>query len=335
MNIEEKFNEFYNKFLNENRDNFDELEFLRKNSVSERKRNIIFILIVDIFLLVICLLAINYFSSYNKETVENIGFFCLNLIWIFPIIIALTSRNKLKRYEKLYKEKIINNLIKTFCYSLQYSPNDGINYEDFKKVNFEHFNNFYSSDLISGIYMCDEITISKIITEYDSSTGFNNRDVHYETFDGAFAKVKWPQKANIELYIKPKKTLTDNLNNIFLKDINQVSKSNNEDKLLKNNYNEIKIPELDNIFNLYSSNPELAKNIFNSEINEILIDIYNIEKFCISIKDSYIYMQFWISGLFSSPPIEKETYDREYIYKNYKMLYIIFYLSSVFKKNVT
>lgn len=39
MNIENKFNEFYNKFLIENQNNFNEIENLRKNSIKERKRN--------------------------------------------------------------------------------------------------------------------------------------------------------------------------------------------------------------------------------------------------------------------------------------------------------
>lgn len=336
MNIEEKFNEFYNKFLIENRNNFNEIEVQRKNSISERKRKKLLITLSVITFFLLSVATMLFSNDENKETVETFGIFFMNITWIAPMIIALTKRNNLKEYDKLYKEKIMKNLIKSFCSSLQYYPNGGIAPEEFKKINFEYFNVFYSSNLIKGMYMNDEITISKVITQYsyhdysNSGNGYGN----YETFDGLFAKVKLPQKSNIELYIKRKKTIGKKLFNIFLGYINQVSKSNAEEDFLKNNYTQIKISELNTIFNIYSSHPELIKNILDSKMNEILIDIYSTENFEISIKDNCIYMKFWIAGLFSNPPIEKETYDREIIYKNYKMLYIIFYLSSMFKKKI-
>ena len=103
---------------------------------------------------------------------------------------------------------------------------------------------------------------------------------------------------------------------------------------MESKYNKIDIDELNNIFNIYSSSLDCDKNILNSEMNQILIDIYNMEQFEISIKDNCIYMKFWIAGLFSNPPLEKETYDREIIYKNYKMLYMIFYLLAKFKERI-
>ena len=71
-------------------------------------------------------------------------------------------------------------------------------------------------------------------------------------------------------------------------DITQVSKSKIIEKILKKNYNEIKIEELNNIFSIYSSNTEIAKNILDIEINKILFDISNMEKFEISIKENVI-----------------------------------------------
>ena len=100
---------------------------------------------------------------------------------------------------------------------------------------------------------------------------------------------------------------------------------------LKNKFDQ-KVKELKNIFNVYSSNSNSAEYILDSEISKILIDIYNTEKFEIAIKDNIIYIKFWISGLFSSPPLEKDTFDKTTIYKNYKMLYLIFYLSTKLKK---
>ena len=77
---------------------------------------------------------------------------------------------------------------------------------------------------------------------------------------------------------------------------------------------------------------DYTKNIFSEEIKQVLIDIYNIEPFELSIKNNYIYIKFWISGLFSNPPLAENANDRKIIYKNYKMLYIIFYLLSKLKE---
>ena len=96
-----------------------------------------------------------------------------------------------------------------------------------------------------------------------------------------------------EVFINKKKYLYQKLlQNIVIltlvADITQVSKSKIIEKILKKNYNEIKIEELNNIFSIYSSNTEIAKNILDIEINKILFDISNMEKFEISIKENVI-----------------------------------------------
>ena len=97
---------------------------------------------------------------------------------------------------------------------------------------------------------------------------------------------------------------------------------------MRENLNQIHINELDSIFDIYSSNLYYEKSILDPNLIQALIDIYDIEKFEIAIKGNYIYLKFWIEGLFSNPPLEKEIYDRQIIYKNYKILYSIFYLIS-------
>ena len=147
-----------------------------------------------------------------------------------------------------------------------------------------------------------------------------------------FAKIELPQKFNTELYIKRKEKISKKLFNAFVGDINQVVKSKEAENFLKKNYDKIDVDELNDIFNIYSSSMDYTKNIFSEEIKQVLIDIYNIEPFELSIKNNYIYIKFWISGLFSNPPLAENANDRKIIYKNYKMLYIIFYLLSKLKE---
>ena len=338
MNIEKSFNEFYNKFLSENKENFNQIEEQRRKAVHERKTNKILIYIVEIILVIIIICFFKLFGTGNngEETTKTIFMGCFFVSFAFPMFVALKKRKGLREYEKTYKEKITKNLIKSFCPSLEYYPNGKIEYNDFKNINTTHCNSFYSSNLIRGIYKYDAITIAKVITQYsyhDYSSGGNGYG-NYETFDGLFARIELPQKANTELYIKRKEKISEKLFNVFVGDISQVAKSKEAEKFLESKYNKMEVDELNEIFNIYSSSIDCDKNILDSEMNKILIDIYNMEQFEISIKDNYIYMKFWIAGLFSNPPLEKETYDKEIIFKNYKMLYIIFYLLEKLKEKI-
>ena len=337
MNIEKDFNEFYNKFVNENQNIFDEIELSRRKAVEERKLNKKIIFISEIILLCIVIILIFINKDKNNETITAFAVFSMNLMWIIPMIIVLIKRKELDKYDSsIYKEKVIKKLIESFYPNLEYIQNGAIDYNQFKKIDSEHFNRFCSSDIIKGVYNSCEITIAKVITDYDyyDFSANSNGSGHYETFDGLFAQIKLPYTSNIQLYLKRKTSVFKYLFNIFLGDLFQVSKSNSEEKFLENNYDKVKVKELRNIFNVYSSNLNSAEYILDSEISKILIDIYNTEKFEIAIKDNIIYMKFWITGLFSSPPLEKETFNKQTIYKNYKMLYLIFYLTTKLKEKI-
>lgn len=337
MNIEKDFNEFYNKFTNENQNIFDEIELSRNKAVEERKLNKKIIFISEIFLLSIAIILIFINKDKNSETITTFGVFSVNLMWIIPMIIALTRRKELDKYDSsIYKEKVIKKLIESFYSNLKYIPNGAIDYNQFKKIDSEYFNRFCSSDVIKGVYDSCEITIAKVITDYDyyDFSANSNGTGHYETFDGLFAQIKLPYNSNVQLYLKQKTSVFKYLFNIFLGDLFQISKSNSEEKFLENNYDKVKVKELRNIFNVYSSNLNSAEYILDSEISKILIDIYNTEKFEIAIQDNIIYIKFWISGLFSSPPLEKDTFNKRTIYKNYKMLYLIFYLTTKLKEKI-
>lgn len=339
MNIEESFNEFYDKFLMENKENFNEIETQRKNAIHERKRNKLIILIAEIIIFIAVFIMIVIASTTanieGKEYISALATFLLNLAWIVPMIIVIINNKKIKEYDKYAKDFIIKSLVTSFCPNLEYYPCGTIAYDEFKNSNFEYCNSFYSSNLIKGSYNSNNLLIAKVITEYSyidyTSSITGSRYVNYEIFDGLFAKIKFEKNFDSEIYIKRKKTLSKKLFNVFIGDIQQVTKSSQEERNLKKDYTELKVDELDNVFKIYTSNIDNAKKILNSEMNKILLDIYNIEQFEITIKENSIYINFWISGLFSAPPLDKETYNKEIIYKNYKMLYLIFYLMLKFE----
>lgn len=315
MNIYENFNEFYNKFLIENEKNFKEVESYRKNAINERKQIILLSVIFGIVFFILAMSTIICMNDSNKETLEELGptFFCM--IFAFPVVIVLIKRKNLNKYERIYKEKIIKNLTKSFCSYLEYDQDGKIEYEDFKKIDSEYWNCWSSSDFIKGICDNEEIIIAQVITQYNRHSYKNYS--RYDIFDGAFAKIKLLDSFNTEL---------------FIKNVNRFNKRKNEEEFLKNNYDKININELNHIFDIYSSNIDVAKSILDSKITQILLEIYNDEKYEIAIIGNYVYIKIWEAALFSSPPLEKETYDKESIFKNYKVLYIIFYLITMLKE---
>ncbi len=326
MNIEKDFEEFYKELLLKNKSNFDEIEEQRKKAIIERKNNKIAIYIIELILLIIAVLSFKFFGFQEgtEETNEIIFLFCAMGSLAFPAIIAIKSRKFLHKYEKTYKEKVINSLIKLQYPTMNYYSNGNIDYDDYNNLEVEHCNSFYSSNVIKGIYKNNEVTIAKIISTYSTIDYSTSKTKKYETFEGVFLKSSLPQNTRINLYAKCKKQLKDKIFNAFVGDINQVSKSENTEANLKKNYNVIDNEQLKDIFNLYSS--DINCSILDSKMINILKEIYNVQKFEFAIKENNIYMRFWVDGLFSAPPLIKEVYDKEIIYKNYKILYLMFYL---------
>lgn len=99
MNIEKDFNEFYNKFINENQNVFDEIELPRHKAVEERKLNKKIIFISEIILLCIVIILIFINKDRNNETITAFAVFSMNLMWIIPMIIALIKRKELDKYD--------------------------------------------------------------------------------------------------------------------------------------------------------------------------------------------------------------------------------------------
>ena len=109
MNIEKDFNEFYNKFVNENQNIFDEIELSRRKAVEERKLNKKIIFISEIILLCIVIILIFINKDKNNETITAFAVFSMNLMWIIPMIIVLIKRKELIKES----EKIIKDVVKT------------------------------------------------------------------------------------------------------------------------------------------------------------------------------------------------------------------------------
>ena len=323
MKVEEDFKEFYNRFLIYNKDSFNKMENQRNEAIQERKNNKKIIIMVEILLLIVVIFWVKSFGLYeNSEVVPEL---CFLAGFVFPMVIALKKRKKIEEYEDSYQNEIIRKLIKHFSLDLEYYPNETIGYEEYQKIGTGNFNEFNSSNTIRGIYKNNEITFSKIITKYirsyNSYEGLDKptrRKLHIEgEFEGIFITAKLSRSIKTDLYIKSKEELNERLFNSFIENVSNVERKE---------YYKIDVQDLKSFFDVYSSNPDGDIRILDSEMKTILTKIYNKQKFEFVIKNDCIYMRFWVDGLFSNPPLKREINDKEILYKNYKALYLVFYL---------
>ena len=254
MNIEESFNKFYEKFINENKEVFGEIEMYHNKAVQERKNNKIIICIAEIILLTITILWIAIFERGERD--DTIPDLCGSLALLFPVIIALKNKRKLEKYEDIYQEKIIKYIIQYFSPNLEYYPHANIGYEDYQKMGTENFTEFNSSNVIKGLFKNNDIIVSKIITKYtysykeykglfEDGKTFNTRIKSEEKFDGIFIKAKLSENIKTDLYIKSKNHLEERLFNNFIENINHTEQKN---------IRSISINELNQTFSIYSSN---------------------------------------------------------------------------------
>lgn len=324
MNIEEKFAEFYNKFLTENKDNFDAMENQRKKAIDERYINKLIIITVECIVLIILMCAIFVSDSEVNKNGE------LDWLWLIafgvPLLIAIKGKKQLKEYENMYQDKVVRSVIKDFSNTLDYFPlHKKIMDGDFARIGPQKYNEFHSSNLIKGMYKNNEITMAKIITKNTYAT-YDYQDAmkkvtSIETFDGMFIKVKLQKNIKNSLYFKNKKYLRENQFRFFVDEKNKVLNEKRE-------YEKVDIPTLNELFSIYALNSNEVRELLDTELIEKLKDINNEQLYEFLIEDDYIYIRFWIDGLFSNPPLKKETTDKDILCKNYKMLYIIFYLIS-------
>lgn len=334
MNIEESFNKFYKKFINENREVFGEIEMYHNKAVQERKNNKKIICIVEIILLTITILWIAVFE--HEERNDTIPELCGSVALLFPVMIALKNKQKLEKYEDIYQEKIIKYIIQYFSPNLEYYPHANIGYEDYQKMGTENFTEFNSSNVVKGLFKNNDIIVSKIITKYtytyknynglfEDGRVFSTKINSEEKFDGIFIKAKLSKNIKADLYIKSKKHLEERLFNNFIENINHTEKKN---------IKSIDINELNQTFSIYSSNIDYCIKMLDWKMSKILLNIYDNQNFDIVIKDNYIYIRFWIDGLFSNPPLKRNVNDKDILYKNYRIFYLIFYLLEKFEEKI-
>ena len=190
------------------------------NEANKERRNfnkiaLIICLILDILIISFITFRTEVLSFINES--KGIGIF-ISIIWyIIPIIVldiitcailSIPYGKKGREYKKIFKEKIIKDLINNFYDDLKYFPEKQMPREIYNEAKYhEYYNRYYSDDYIEAkinneyfINMA-EVKTQRKETKTDSDGNTSTRI--YTIFHGLFSKIIINKSIKSELIITP------------------------------------------------------------------------------------------------------------------------------------
>ncbi len=209
--------EMYNELMNGNNEEIknqwkkalgEERKFL------EEKRKINFIslsicAVLDFFILYILFTKIsmifpmsNFFKIYLIVPILIID---AMVFIIMPFIVPSFGEEE-RKYNGIFKEKVIKGIMDNFYNSLEYFPNKQMPERIYDEPNYENYDNYYSDDYLEAkLDNKYNIAMAEVETEkeeeYTDSDG-NKKTKTIALFHGLFAKVEMEKSINCQLDIE-------------------------------------------------------------------------------------------------------------------------------------
>lgn len=279
---------------------FDEIydEVCREtiSRLEESKQKILKILLIVFLILIVINIIIYLFVDFKVEVTISIS-----IAIIVMIILFTTSRNS---YKKMYKQIVIDNLVKSYDSSYSYYT-DGISLVEYKISNFDNnFDEYKSEDRIYGkLKTGDRFEFAEITTykirEYKDSNGYRTED-RKKTYSGMYGIV-WLEKnllSNIQIVL------------------NSVMNKYNLDRI------EVESSEFEKEYDLITKDKMIAMRIFSPDIIE---EINTIKRSTnapieITIDENKIFFRYKCGQMFE-PPLLKNDLDRDVIRNYYNLIY--------------
>lgn len=312
MDKEEKFEVLYKKLVDENA---TELEIQKQEAFKERKRNVKIGIILILVLLISSGFMIKMLNIQDGEIQEIIILYAI-IISLF-ITFALARNSAMEKFENNFKNKIIKQLIKSFDDTLEYKTQEGIDSTIYCEAQFEEYNVYNSSELITGkINRSCEMNIAEVTAMYQVKNRKGNT-ITKTSFSGLFAQIETPKIFDTTLYIR--------------KDIKDTTFLGQFKKLPFDELRtQLDSQDFEKIFDIYASDKIVAMQLLTTDIMELMIEFYNQMNidFEITIKNNFIYIRFHSGNNFEIVPLNKFALDRDNIYENYRILDFVFELTN-------
>lgn len=324
-NTSNEFKEIYDKIKKEN---FNDLESLRKKIIIQYIFEYFFICVSIISFIMLCT---RVGEMINEKASEFVAFFTKILFTSVAIAVVfrvLRNNNKTK-YKESYKEDVVSFFIRLldpdFKYNFkkkEHSKIDGpypvtttteIEYRkaEFDKIQFDYIiaDDWIQKELNQKEYF--QITDIKVVREYKDSKGMTIKLINI--FEGLFFWIESNKDTNTWLKI--------NINQ------NKIMDDLAEFKIAMDS------GEFEKIFDIYSDDKILAMRILTPDIMEIIMDFYKKYHipFEICYRNNMIYIRFFIKNMFE-PEILRESMDIKPLYMYYSILEFIMEFSKGINK---
>ena len=268
----EDFNDFFSNLdVNKNEINSKWKEL----SARKRKKTLvtfIVILIIDGLILY----KIKFLSIFVIGTILILD------VYILIISLVIFKDKDVDRFDKEYKENVINKMLENFIDDLDYIPLKSLPRNIYDEAKYgEDYNRYSSDDYFEGKINGQEIVMADLLVQ--KATTKINKDGKPETetktiFNGLFGKINLGKSIDSNLII----------NN------NRGFEFVSESKIEMDSY------EFEKNFNVYSNNNIVCMQLLTVDIQEEFLELYNKYNidFNISIMQDNLYVLFETGSMF-------------------------------------
>ena len=284
--FEESFENLYNKIYDSCKDRLKDV----------KNKNNMFLLVVAIVLIII-----NLFIVLIPNTRYLIGL-TLSLSACVLMILMISGN---KNYRKIYKDNVIEGLVKSYNERFYYSATNGISRVEYGLSKFDdRVDEYFSEDRIFGtLENGDNFQLAEVatyeISKVKDSEG-KEREEKTQTFRGMFGIVRLEKNTLSNIYIA----------------------SNSQFRKFNKNRLEVDSRLFEEYYDCITNDKVTAMRIFTSELIEKYIEIVKDNKYGFELKiiDNMIFFRYKTNQLFE-PPMFSSGLDKSCIKKNYKVIY--------------
>ena len=284
--FDENFEKLYNQIYNSCKDRLKEV----------KDKNNKFLMTVALVFLVI-----NFIIFIVPSWKYLIGLTISLSVCILMILMISGNKN----YRRIYKENVIEGLVKAYNEKFYYSPTQGITKVEYCLSNFDNkVDEYYSEDRVYGtMENGDNFQLAEVVT-YDVSRTIDSEgkvtEDKTQTFRGMYGIVRLEKNT---------------LSNIYIASNSRVRKFN-KDRL------EVDSSLFEEYYDCITKDKVTAMRIFTSELIEKYIEIVKDNKYGFELKiiDNMIFFRYKTNQLFE-PPMFSTGLDKTFIKKNYKVMY--------------
>jgi hypothetical protein len=293
----ENFIEFFSSLDADNNELNSRWEELSKKKRKANLITIIIILVIDAFVLY----KIKFFSIFAIVPIFIVD------IFIFIISLIFSGTKDVSKFNKDYKDKVINKMLENFIEELDYIPLKSLPSNIYDEAKYGgHYNRYYSDDYFEGKINDQKIVMADLLVQEETKKRDKDGNEESETttiFNGLFGKINLNKSINSNL------TITKDYGFSFF----------NKQKLEMDSY------EFEKAFNVYTDNNIIGMQLLTSDIQEDILALYNKYKisFHISIMHNKMYVLFNTGSMFevfSTPNSPNEVLEKyfdimKFIYK--------------------